>query len=203
MKTKNQSIRLLLILGLLIAVRPTTAQTWMQTSAPSNGDWHGVASSADGTKLAAVNWGRIYTSTNSGLNWVSNDVPYALWIAIASSADGNKLAAAAGYGGGIYISTNSGVVWMQTNAPTNNWLSIASSADGNLLIAAAASQTNGLIFISTNSGASWTQTTAPTNYYWTSVAASADGCKLVAAAGHAFGGPGYRVHLDTVLTMGE
>jgi hypothetical protein len=44
--------------------------SWVSTSAPSL-PWQGVASSADGVKLAAsVNGGGIYTSTNSGMTWM-------------------------------------------------------------------------------------------------------------------------------------
>ena len=168
------------------------AQTWTPTSAPNAGVTS-IASSADGTKLVAGIFGRIYTSTNSGITWTTNNVPFIAWPSIASSADGLKLAAVAANGGGIYTSTNSGAVWTQTSAPTNDLRSIASSADGSLLVAVTGNRprTHGSIFISTNSGVSWTQTTASTNYYWTSVAASADGRKLVAAAGYAFSGPGY------------
>src|SRR5271154_2386453 len=113
---------------MLLAADFAFAQTWMQaTNAPSNGSVNCIASSADGTKLVAGISGWIYTSTNSGVTWISNNVPHIAWPAIASSADGNKLAAVA-QGGGIYTTTNSGVLWTQTIAPTNNWLSIASSA---------------------------------------------------------------------------
>jgi photosystem II stability/assembly factor-like uncharacterized protein len=177
------------------------AQTWTLTSAPTTGVTS-IASSADGAKLVAGIFGRIYTSTNSGITWTTNNVPFVGWPSITSSADGSKLAAVAANGGGIYISTNSGGAWIQTSAPTNDLRSIASSADGSLLIAATGNrpQTNGSIYISTDSGVSWTQTTAPTNYYWTSVAASADGQKLVAAAGYAFGGPGYQPLQNAIYT---
>jgi hypothetical protein len=177
---------LLLVAATLMAADFAFAQTWMLTSAPTNSPGYFVASSADGSKLAAAMSYQIYTSTNSGTSWATNNVPSSVfWRAIASSADGSKLAVVAP-GVGIYTSTNSGGVWTQTLAPANTWQSIASSADGCVLVAAAvnlAEETNGWIYISTNSGNSRLPTTAPTNYYWASVAASADGCKLVAAAG--------------------
>ena len=74
---------------------------WTQTSAPHLG-WLSVASSSDGTKLAAVvDGGGIYTSTNSGATWTQTSAPYLAWQSIASSSDGNKLVAVV-YGGGIY-----------------------------------------------------------------------------------------------------
>ncbi|MGB8368080.1 MAG: hypothetical protein ACLPYZ_09960 [Limisphaerales bacterium] len=58
------------------------------------GSWSSVASSADGTQLAAVG-PYVYTSTNSGATWVSNSLPAGM-VGVASSADGNKLACASG-----------------------------------------------------------------------------------------------------------
>jgi len=40
----------------------------------------------------------IYTSTNSGVTWTSNNVASQGWYSVASSADGNKLVAASFYG---------------------------------------------------------------------------------------------------------
>ena len=70
-----------------------------------------VASSADGTKLIIAgtlytlsqNPNRaIYTSSDSGVTWVSNNAPALGWSSVASSADGSEFVAAAG-GGGIWI----------------------------------------------------------------------------------------------------
>ncbi|MGD0209290.1 MAG: hypothetical protein ABSC89_16965 [Verrucomicrobiota bacterium] len=59
-----------------------------------------VASSADGTKLV-IGGGSIYTSSNSGLTWVSNSAPVSYvpnYSRIASSADGCKMFALIGGG---------------------------------------------------------------------------------------------------------
>ena len=67
----------------------------------SNRQWYSIASSADGTKLAAVGvGGQIYTSADSGVTWTARENSR-LWRAIASSADGTKLAAVV-LGGQIY-----------------------------------------------------------------------------------------------------
>jgi len=68
--------------------------------------------SADGSKLVAVNWAggflsslsSIYTSTNSGATWQTNNAPNKTWNSVACSADGGKLVAVVGYGGSIYTS---------------------------------------------------------------------------------------------------
>ena len=121
--------------------------TWALTSAPTNNEWVAVASSADGSKLVATSaaafvpnqiYGGIYTSTNFGLTWVSNNVPDAYWLSVASSADGTRLVAVAiEPGGWVYTSTNSGTTWISNNVPNESWMQVASSADGNELVLAA------------------------------------------------------------------
>jgi hypothetical protein len=126
-----------------------------------------VASSADGTKLVAVNWGasldgHIYTSTDSGVTWsANNNAPSAVWSSVASSADGTKLVAAAN-GVGIYTSTDSGVTWSaNNNAPPAGWASLASSADGTKLVAM---DGNGAIWTSFPSYAGLPSATAEFQY---------------------------------------
>ena len=154
------------------------AQTWMPTSAPI-ANWRSVASSADGSKLAAVaSWSYgIYTSTNSGAGWSLTSASLTEdWFSVASSADGAKLVAGT-FDGKIYTSIDSGANWTSNAAPTQSRYSLASSADGTKLVAA---PLNGQIYVSADSGVSWTPCSAP-NTYWISVAASADGTKLAAA----------------------
>jgi len=78
--------------------------------------------------------GLIYSSTNSGVSWFTNNAPSEEWSSVASSADGSKLVAVAN-NGPIYSSTNSGVSWQTNNVPSEDWISVASSADGDKLVA--------------------------------------------------------------------
>ena len=148
--------------------------TW--TARNIHAPWHGVASSADGTKLVAVPSGKIYTSTDSGVTWTARESNRS-WSCVASSADGTKLVTAVD-GGLVYTSTDSGVSWAPRlgQIGNRNWVSVASSADGTKLVAAASSE---LIFTSTDSGATWTARANDRD--WSCVASSADGTKLVAA----------------------
>ena len=118
---------------------------WTKTSAPldfSTG-WNALASSADGSKLAATvgytDWptgpGPIYTSANSGDSWSASNSPILHWKSIASSADGGKLIALGD--NSIFSSTDSGTTWISNNAPLLNWSCLASSADGNKSVAIA------------------------------------------------------------------
>ncbi len=113
--------------------------------------WSAVASSADGTHLAAsvnsglvytnfaVNTngdpvysaGLIYTSTNSGLTWAATGAPNTNWTAVAISADGTHLAAVAA-GGLLYSSADGGSTWVAANVPGLDWSAIALSAAGNV-----------------------------------------------------------------------
>lgn len=96
----------LVVLGGCFAANFSPAQTWLQTSAPIN-SWRAVASSADGTQLAAMGGGSslshfsvfggpIYALTDSGATWTSNRLPVPYWngsdnTSVAFSADGARL----------------------------------------------------------------------------------------------------------------
>lgn len=145
------------------------------TPRDSTRTWQAVASSADGTKLAAVVFfGSIYTSTDSGATWTPR-ANSQNWSSIASSSDGVKLVAAIN-GGSIHTSIDSGVTWVPRpfNGPV---VSVASSADGTKLVLAAG---NGGIHTSNDSGATWTLREG--TRFWSQVASSSDGTKLVATA---------------------
>ncbi len=179
---------------------PACAQSWVLTSAPHL-YWSSVASSADGTKLAAATPGSrfnlptIYTSTNSGADWSATPVPNEWWNSIASSADGTTLVAVgdayvtmgdmtSDTFGLIYTSTNSGASWIKASGvPTNiNWTLVATSADGTKQVAAGSvfGTLPTSIYTSTNSGITWQPSGVAPIYGWWSLASSADGNKLVA-----------------------
>ncbi len=114
--------------------------TWKATSAPSAA-WFAIASSADGTRLAAAvadSNGHIYTSTNSGLTWRQTSAPASEWTAIASSADGRRLLAGADTSPApLYVSEDSGATWLPIPVSgASYWIAVASCADGNVLAAA-------------------------------------------------------------------
>ncbi len=181
-------LRLLSFLGLVGAVFAQTAATfdiplgppvpvgaqWTVRSAAGTRSWTGIASSADGMKLAACAFGgQIQTSTDGGVTWTARDVARS-WNNIVSSTDGTKLAATV-YGGQVYTSTDSGASWTAQDS-TRFWRSLACSADGSVLIA---SVQNGVLRRSVDSGVTWTA--AGPSLFWAGVASSADGTKLYAA----------------------
>jgi hypothetical protein len=157
--------------------------SWRVSDAPSR-NWNAVAASADGSRMVAVvndnsiN-GRIYTSADSGTNWVlQSSSDSGTWFAVASSANGSNLVAAI-YGGRIYTSINAGSGWtMQSGSPSANWTALASSSDGTRLVGTVF---GGGIYTSSDAGVTWTPTSAP-NANWYAVASSGDGSRLVAVA---------------------
>lgn len=116
--------------------------------------WTCVASSADGTQLAAGiggNGGSVYTSPDEGNTWNSNTIPNYTWSSLACSADGSRLIACSSGFQVIFTSTNFGLSWVSNTVAKLNWAGVASSADGNKRFAVVA---NGGIY-------TWQATPAP------------------------------------------
>jgi photosystem II stability/assembly factor-like uncharacterized protein len=113
---------------------PDTASAWQ---------WSSIASSADGSRLAAAalcsgtnTTGGIWTSSDSGASWTLRAAAGSRrWAKIVSSADGRRLAALAS-GANILLSSDYGEHWVeQTSTGSQQWRTIASSADGVRLVA--------------------------------------------------------------------
>ena len=158
-----------------------------QTSAGANKLWLSIASSSDGSMLAAVDngsnpGGYIWTSSNYGVDWTQQIASGSRkWISIASSSDGTKLAAVVN-GGYIYTSTDvSHNSWYQTNSDSKSWNAIASDSTGKYL--AAVVNGGGIYTSSDASHNTWNQQTSglPVNPSWVSIASSSDGSRLAAA----------------------
>mmetsp|Transcript_11522 Transcript_11522/g.35487 ORF Transcript_11522/g.35487 Transcript_11522/m.35487 type:complete len:537 (+) Transcript_11522:106-1716(+) len=169
----------------------TFAVTFEVTTAPST-DWDGaIASSADGTRLAAGEYGgNIHLSGDAGRTWYEVVVGSSeSWRGMAMSADGTKIYAV-GSGADIWRSSNSGQSFAAVGlGGSYNLWSITCSADGTKL---AAVVNGGNIFISTNSGADWTEDTSVGAVKdWKAIASSSDGTKLAAVVD-----PGY-IYLST------
>ena len=164
-----------LVLGVLLSLAGSlSAQDWRPTCAPVK-VWQAVASSADGTKLAAVTSGElIYVSTNSGSTWTAAGAPARLWWSVASSADGTTLLA--GADDNLYISTNSGSTWRTNGPPIDSTYVVAVSADGTKWLAGAYSG----LYTSTNVGATWNKAAISGTAACTSAAGSADGTTWIA-----------------------
>ena len=184
-----------------IYISSDTGATWQQANVPTN-TWRSVACSADGSRLVAVALnGDIYTSLDTGQNWLSTNLP-AAWADVACSANGTGLVAVSsgaigGYNGSgrVYFSGDFGQSWFQPaneNITWPEWVSVAASADHQKLVAGGSVAFTGHccpcanVCTSSDGGTNVHPTTACV-WYWDSVASSADGSRL--AAGQAGGGP--------------
>jgi len=148
--------------------------TWTAQTAAGQRGWRAIASSADGTRLAAIyGTGYVWTSADSGLTWNQANTPNTYWSSIASSADGVKLAAVNSSTNRVYLSTDSGLTWTYSSGCTYARI-VKCSADGAKLFVLG----SGDIYRSLDSGATWTRMVTGT-YYWGDIACSSDGAKLV------------------------
>lgn len=155
--------------GLSVVGAPYAA--WKVTGAPDE-DWTSIASSSDGTRLAAAG-GLVVVSTNSGAAWTRLNA--ATTSAIISSSDGTRLAGFSPTSGSP-IETNIGdIFYWDYSGPDETWKSLTCSSNFTILAAAAA---EGEIYVSTNSGINWAATASTQN--WSDVIASADGSTLAA-----------------------
>jgi photosystem II stability/assembly factor-like uncharacterized protein len=176
----------LILITSVFSIFPKQAQAvWTERTSAGTRNWASVASSADGTKLAAVaNPGYIYTSTNSGFTWTERTNSGSKnWQSIASSSDGTKIVAAV-FGGDIYTSIDSGATWTdRLSSGARNWYSVSSSSDGAILVAASSGNwDSSYIYTSEDGGITWIERTGAGSHYWRATTISSDGTKMVAAA---------------------
>jgi len=116
--------------------------TWTQRTSVGYHTWTSIASSSDGSRLAATTSnGDVYVSSDSGATWIDHNVSgYKVLTSIASSDDGARLAVVArsyyGQRPYIYTSTDYGTSWIpQSEAGARDWVAIASNSDGTHLAA--------------------------------------------------------------------
>jgi hypothetical protein len=153
---------------------------WTDRTSAGTRKWWSIASSSDGSHLAAVVLdGDIWTSVNGGDSWTDQTVALGAkrWWRIASSSDGSHLAACI-QNGDIWTSTDYGATWNdQVAAGARYWRDIASSSDGSHLAACVES---GDIWTSPDYGATWNDRIAAGSKTWWSISSSSDGSRLIA-----------------------
>jgi hypothetical protein len=149
-----------------VAVSTDSGVNWITGTPGGNIYWDSVACSADGTRLIAAAANNennppvpLLTSTNSGVTWITNNVPGAtveqtqplvpsFWASVASAADGGVQYAAV-CGGGIWISRT-------TVAPRLNVV----SCTGGITLSWTIPSTNFILQQSSNlSAGNWTTVT--------------------------------------------
>jgi photosystem II stability/assembly factor-like uncharacterized protein len=132
----------------------TTSGTWLarcNTSASRCRDAYRHVACVAKVCVATAGSGRIYGTTNAGLNWARRASLSAVTLN-AISCVSSAICVAVGSGGKIYRSTNSGTTWRSVASPTNRHLRTVSCTSTGRCIAAGDS---GTLIRSTSSGSSW------------------------------------------------
>jgi len=141
--------------------------TWSGNLAPAGTNkFTGVASSNNGTYLAATTWANgIYTSSNSGLNWTLRTLPVpnagatTYLQAVASSGDGSRLITGSrsltggSNGGVIFTSADYGATWKAYSQTNLDYINFTSNGDGSRLAASIYGQAG--VSTSADYGATW------------------------------------------------
>jgi hypothetical protein len=147
--------------------------------------WREIASSADGTILAAISYGDswgtlnpdyVYYSTDSGTTWTAfTELGTAYWYSISMSADGRKIAVIDDdYK--IYTMSGSGDAWSVNDSGFSGYV-VALSPDGATMAAGAEDK---YLYIYSDLSGEWVQQTSAGCRKWHSIALSYDGTKIVA-----------------------
>ena len=156
-----------------------SGQTWQSHDVLRN--WTGIACSADGRNLVAVDNGTnveggfIYLSKDRGETWTPTE-HQRTWHFVDSSADGKVLAACVGQAnvkgdlafGYVYVSRDGGITWKAclTDA-LRRWTGVAISGDGRVLCAIHDNgrvAPGGQFFVSLDGGETWNGR-GPTQYW--------------------------------------
>jgi len=183
-----------------IYISKDDGKTWNKSMSAGIRSWqNNISSASDGVNsiiIAPVSAGYIYTSTDLGDTWQSNEPVNSstmqVWNSLVSFPDGNNITEIAvpketaesdRY---LKISRDAGMTWSPlSSAGQDSWSSIASSTSSNHTVLAAASLTGsgGTIYISTDLGQTWSHyTPASVPYGWESISVATDNTRTVIAA---------------------
>jgi hypothetical protein len=176
-----------------IFISTNSGVTWTQSSAPVT-NWTQIVCSADGTIVHASAQSAVYSSTNSGATWDTENLTpnYAgRWQSLACSADGrmilatHNLESTNGWLTEIFVSTNRGATWTDSLLNGESVLAAAVSADGTQIVCSDVvsdgwSEGIGMV-ISTNTGQTWVR--GNPQFWAPSLACSASGKILAGAVG--------------------
>lgn len=167
-----------------------SGETWVERTDLGDQQWKAVASSANGSFIAAAYNQYIVISNNGGATW---SAPHALGTEnmgkIRISANGEYIYAIdySGIPGYIYSSSDYGVTWNSLSAAEpETWNELVCSSDGSKVIVGFVSTTEGQFLVSNDFGATWTDLPVPIlDQYMGSLTLSGDGTMIayIGAAG--------------------
>jgi len=162
----------------------------LQPAGNSNKNWVGSVSDDDGSNLlAAVYYGRVYTSSDYGVTWIERTPAGSgnkQWVGCWSDADGSVLIVAS-HPGGFYISTDYGITWNQRypGVTDKNWYCLYCNSTGSLIIASN-DDADGRIYKSTDYGVTWGEfrPLGDVGGDWQFCLCDYDGSNLIAGGGY-------------------
>lgn len=166
----------------------TTGNLWYSTNFGANWNsatgvgspngWRHSAADADGSVILAAEDTTLWSSIDSGANWV-NELTGSFWGA-ALDDDGTFMIASIN-GGALQISSSTGSTWYPADIQdytTKTWQGVDADSDGSFLIAGESTR----LWTSWDSGKTWYERrpAGDANQNWWGVATDADGTNLIA-----------------------
>jgi photosystem II stability/assembly factor-like uncharacterized protein len=147
-----------------------------------------VGTNSNGSYVIVANYETIFTSVNSGANWVKTFTPYGPFSDVAVDATGQFVALVSDQNPAVLISTDYGSSWtLQTPGADTSiyWSAISCSASSQYVVAG--QQGSGGVYYSVNYGEDWTVAAAPApqSANWIDVGISSTGQHMVAVGSSA------------------
>lgn len=156
--------------------------------------------------IAGYSAGRLYLSTNYGVNWTEIRPAGNAdknWSCSAIDSDGSNIIVGVRYGR-LYTSNDGGATWTErqpAGANNGSWISVASDNNGSHLYALRSGESmyNNL-YVSTNSGVSWSEITPAGSYFMNKVACDSDGSFVTVCGGEQYFDGGIMITRDRMYT---
>lgn len=158
-----------------VYVSTNSGATWTETQPTTTAEWIAVTVSADGSKIAVIDFdfGFVYTSTDYGTTWTERYYDY-VWWDIVSSADGSKLFLNDMWDT-MHVSVDSGANWSTSTVSGVEFSYMTVSFNGERV---AVSDYYDGVLTSTTTGATWTVETDMSGCSCDFIAGSDDGLVL-------------------------
>lgn len=166
---------------------------WTQRTVSPTGSINACAISGDGKVcIAGYSAGRLYLSTNYGVNWTEIRPAGNAdknWYCAAIDSDGSNIIVGV-KSGRLYTSNNGGSTWTErqpAGARNRDWISVASDNNGSHLYALRSdNELYHNLYVSTNSGVSWSEITPAGSYFMNKVACDSDGSFVTVCGGEQY-----------------
>ena len=130
----------------------TYGQNWVSTGL--SGTTNAIAMSGNGKHQTITGSGKIYQSTDCGVNWITNTAISGYGIGMDSTGQYQSVGTASG----IYYSSNLGVNWTASNLINSNMAGVVVSPDG---VHQMCTSFNNAVYYSSDYGHTWNTSGSP------------------------------------------